>query len=114
MQRCPAVDHKINLIIKILQLRAKFKAPVVSQLTFTCYKSTIKTCHNGPPSPPLPRKQNYKGLPSSLLKACGFSVVMVGKTFIVNQCFVEYIIFFLRIMTYRNSFPNSVRRLTAL
>ena len=31
MQRCPAVDHiKTNLIIEILQVRAKFETPMVS------------------------------------------------------------------------------------
>ena len=44
----------------------------------------------------------------------GFSVVMLGKTLIANQGFVECIIFFLPVMTYRNSFPISVPRPTAL
>ena len=47
-------------------------------------------------------------LPPSLLKACRFSVAMVGKTSIANQCSVECIIFFLPIMTYRNSFLNTL------
>ena len=65
-----------------------------------------------PPPPPLPKKKKIdKGLPAK-----GFCIffVMVGKTLIANQCFVECIIFFLPIMTYCNSFPNSVRCLIAL
>ena len=60
---------------------------------------------------PTPTKKTDK---DHLLKAYGFSVVRVGRTLIANQCCVEWIIFCLPMMTYCNSFPNSVRRLTAL
>ena len=36
------------------------------------------------PSPPPKKKTQIK---ASLLKVCGISVVMVGKTLIANQCF---------------------------
>ena len=63
---------------------------------------------------PLPPKKIQKK--ASLPKVCGFSFVMVGKTLITNQCFVECIIFCLLILTYRflDSFLNSVRRPIAL
>ena len=49
-----------------------------------------------------------------MLKVCEFSVATFGKTLIAIQCFIECIISFLPIMTYCNSFPNRVRRPTAL
>ena len=61
-------------------------------LTF-CFTKRSNTCRNVPPPP------QQKQIKASLLKACGFSVVMFGNTLIANQCFVECIIFYLPIMT---------------
>ena len=41
-------------------------------------------------------------------------IFLVGKTLTTNPCFAEYIILFLPIMTYCNSFSNSIQHPTAL
>ena len=100
-----------NVYLKISKCNFAFVVPFFYDRQWKYLRHFVSmkkaSCHNAPP----PQKEIGKDVP---FKACGFSVAMFGKILIANQCFIECIIFFLPIMTYRNSFPNSVRRLTAL
>ena len=90
---------KVQLLQKISKHHFLFIVPSFSGCQwkylwhFVLLKEVIHVEMSPPPPPP------EKQIKASLLKACGFSVVMFGNTLIANQCFVECIIFYLPIMT---------------
>ena len=89
---------KVQLLQKISKHHFLFIVPSFSgcQWKYLWHFVLLKEVIHVEMSPPPPQEKQIK---ASLLKACGFSVVMFGNTLIANQCFVECIIFYLPIMT---------------